>query len=176
MVLQYEREFQIAALKCTENDRMANLSTSMTPGGWINVVIDNEESTDRGTYGSNGSGQYNGGELPSFSSYDSSSDSSETEDRVFDSPGMPKKVSGTQSYGPPVAHYHDTLSNKNVYSQIWRGLQLLTTDPDPGVASKADAIINSVHDKVRDCSSRCLLIVYFSIDTTVFQSQEYFSR
>ena len=90
MVQQYEREFQIAALKSSENDRMvsSNLSTSMTPGGWINVVIDPEGSTDKTGYNSNGSGQYNGGggNPHSLNSYDSNSDSSETDDKVFESP------------------------------------------------------------------------------------------
>ena len=160
MVQQYEREFQIAALKSFENDRMvsSNLSTSMTPGGWINVVIDPEGSADKTGYNSSGNGQYNGGSgnLPSLNSYDSGSDSSETD--VFESP---KKGSGTQ---PPVAHYHDTLSNKHVYSQTWRGLQLLATDPDPSIAAKADAIINSVHDKVKVTIWNTIIVIYHRYD------------
>ena len=44
LILLYEKQFQIAALRTAESDRMAsNLSTSVTPTGWIHVSIEPPE-------------------------------------------------------------------------------------------------------------------------------------
>ena len=66
--------------------------------------------------------------------YGSSGDSNE---------GSPPKVGGA-----PVARYHDTLSMRSVYTQIWRGVQILSADPCPVVSQRAQNIIHIVLDKV----------------------------
>lgn len=45
LVLLYEKQFQIAALRNTEAERtgVGNLSTSVTPTGWIHVSIEPSE-------------------------------------------------------------------------------------------------------------------------------------
>lgn len=156
IIQQYEREFQIAALRCSENERMvpSNLSTSLTPGGWINVFIDATQDNDARHNGVSGRSPQNGdlinGEGFVGSYYGSSSDSSETEDKVFDTP--PKVGPGSQSFGVPVARYHDTLSTRSLYAQIWRGIQILASDPCPFVSQQAENIIQTVHDKIRQTS------------------------
>ena len=45
LVFYYEKQFQLAALR-TESDRTsANLSTSVTPSGWIHVSIEEQSSS-----------------------------------------------------------------------------------------------------------------------------------
>ena len=44
---------------------------------------------------------------------------------------------------------HASSRNRSVYSQVWKGLIFLATDPCPEVANLAQQIIYNVHDKVR---------------------------
>ena len=140
ITLQYDREFQIAALRGADNERMvpSNLSTSLTPGGWINVFIDvpqEDEPTGRPVEG-NGSTLLSNGEGYISTFYGSSGESDAT----------PPKGSGFCS--SPVVRYHDTLSSRSVYSQIWRAVQILSADPCPVVSQRAQNIIHVVLDKV----------------------------
>lgn len=57
-------------------------------------------------------------------------------------------MGGTSGGGGPIAHYHDTLSMRSVYSQIWRVVQILSADPCPVVSQRAENIIHIVLDKV----------------------------
>lgn len=132
----------------------SNLSTSLTPGGWINVFLDpySEEgekkvgvSPGRQSSYTSGSVLSNGDSLTGGGSYSSSSDSSGGEDRTDT---VPRPGPGTQFFGPSVVRYHDTSSSRGIYLQIWRGLQLICADPCPKVAFKAGSIIQGVHDKV----------------------------
>ena len=40
IILQYERQFQLAALRYTETEYLGGLTTSVTSTGWIHVQID----------------------------------------------------------------------------------------------------------------------------------------
>lgn len=162
LVIQYEREFQIAALRSSDGDgRPTNLSTSLAPGGWINVFIDptsedNNVERNQLLFPNNKSGSvFSNGQTSSISggSYSSDGESSDGDDTV------PRLGPHTQSYAPPppplpVRRFHDTSSNRNIYTQIWRSLQLICSDPCPSVALKAGQIIQSVHDKVNHLLER----------------------
>ena len=158
--MQYERQFQLAALRYTETEYLGGLTTSVTSTGWIHVQIDapnegqkEEEGVKPQRSPHSGSSPYaNGLEGPTTGTYASSSDSNSREDRTFD--GAPRRVAGTQSFGPPVVDRRvqsqaTATSSRGVYTQIWRGLHLLASDSCLEVSRKAGSIINSVHCKVR---------------------------
>jgi len=134
----------MAALRSTESDRGTNnLSTSVTPSGWINVSIDPleaetsfEEPSAIGAskqISSRTSGPLPNGSLvdspPPGSSY-SSINSLGSEDR--------KGVVGS-----PIA-----AAGRTVHASIWKGLVFLASDPCPRVAEHAQFIVHNVHDKV----------------------------
>lgn len=161
MVLQYEREFQIAALRSSDTDPLApsNLSTSLAPGGWINVFI--EQPSNSGLSPSNES--TGGGDNKSLfspfkkrspqapTSYISNGTNTTNSDSYSSGEDEESLLrSGPQSFAPPsVVHYHDMgPSSRSVYSQVWRGIQSICSDPCPTVALKAGSIIQGVHDKV----------------------------
>ncbi len=179
LILLYEKQFQIAALKITEggpggdgNSPSSSLSTNLTPCGWINVSIDPPEfetsfETSSSTVTSkakagastsspsllNGAVHHPEPQLhPPTASYDSSSGSSAgSDDRFLES--LPKKVPGSQSFGPPGGSQSSlagtsTSASRNVWNQVWKGMVFLATDPYPEVASIAQEVIHSVHDKV----------------------------
>ena len=148
---QYDREFQIAALRGADNERMvpSNLSTSLTPGGWINVFIDAPQDEEvRGIRTGNGHGSQGSSALLSNGEgyvsafYGSSGDSSGTDGTP------PKGGAGSLPSSSPVARFHDTLSSRSVYAQIWRGIQVLALDPCPSVAQRSESIIQTVLGKV----------------------------
>ena len=156
-MVQYEREFQIAALRCSDVDGSMNLSTSLAPGGWINVFIDpaNEDNTKPAERGSThflspnnklGSVLSNGDSANSGGgSYSSDGEFSEGESDV------PRPGPHTQTFAPPpVRRFHDisVSTSRSIYIQIWRCLQTACSDPSPQIALKAGLTIQSVHDKV----------------------------
>ena len=158
IILQYERQFQLAALRYTETEYLGGqttLTTSVTSTGWIHVQIDAPNEGQEGTKSQRSphpgsSPCTNGIEGVAAGTYASSSDSSSGEDRVFD--GIPRKVPGTQNYGPPVVdrriqNQATATSSRGVYTQIWRGLHLLASDSCLEVSRRAGSIINSVHCK-----------------------------
>ncbi len=119
----------------------SNLSTSLTPGGWINVFIDvpqdDESASSRPIGGGTDNVLLSTGEGFISTFYGSSGESDAT---------PPKgSVLGGNS---PITRYHDTLSARSVYSQIWRAIQILSADPCPVVAQRAQNIIHVVLDKV----------------------------
>ena len=150
LILQYEREFQIAALRSSDSDSSlvpSNLSTSLTPGGWINVFIDpsSSSSTDTEKRSDHLSPMKRSPVALSNGSVNSESYSSGEEEESPPRPG-PR----TQSFAPPpsIIRYHDNSSSSGLYAQIWRGVQSICSDPCPKVALKAGSIIQCVHDKV----------------------------
>ena len=151
LILQYEREFQIAALRSSDSDSSlvpSNLSTSLTPGGWINVFIDpssSSSSTDAEKRSDHLSPMKRSPVALSNGSVNSESYSSGEEEESPPRPG-PR----TQSFAPPpsIIRYHDNSSSSGLYAQIWRGVQSICSDPCPKVALKAGSIIQCVHDKV----------------------------
>ena len=177
LILLYEKQFQIAALQTTESERMSsNLSTSVTPTGWINVSIEPPE--DETSFE---------GKSPS-----SSSSSSQTSSRAFETsgstttrPSHPKNsltngslnhhdphtpvtsstaatYGSVSSYASAVSEnrFLDSLppkkssslssggSKKTVFSHIWKGVVLLASDPSQEVADVAQYVVRSVYDKV----------------------------
>ena len=175
LILLYEKQFQIAALQTTESERMSsNLSTSVTPTGWINVSIEPPE--DETSFE---------GKSPSSSS------SSQTSSRPFETSGSttrpshpknsltngsldhpdphtPVTSSTAATYGS-VSSYASTVGEnrfldslppkkssslgsggpkKTVFSHIWKGVVFLASDPSQEVADVAQYVVRSVHDKV----------------------------
>lgn len=165
LVVIYEKQFQIAALRSTESERMggSNLSTSLTPTGWIHISIEppevetSFEASNSGPTTSISQGRTitnkrsrtlaNGmarSESPP-TSFDSSVGSGSSEERFMES--LPKKTSATQSFGPPQVTGSTTA--KSVYNHVWKGLVFLASDPCSKVAQLAQFVVHSLHDKVR---------------------------
>ena len=164
LILQYEREFQIAALRSSDSDSSltpSNLSTSLTPGGWINVFIDpsSSSSTDAEKRSDHLSPMKRSPVALSNGSVNSESYSSGDEEESPPRPG-PR----TQSFAPPpsIIRYHDNSSSSGLYAQIWRGVQSICSDPCPKVALKAGSIIQCVHDKVR-LKDMCSNVTYYNV-------------
>ena len=144
----------------------SNLSTSVTPTGWIHVSIEppevetSFESSATGSVpssvalpGRNSSTKFqrsvvNGmarSESPP-TSFDSSVGSGGSEERFLDS--LPKRTASTQSFGPPQMTASGSTTAKSVYNNIWKGLVFLASDPCPKVAQLAQFVVHSLHDKV----------------------------
>lgn len=175
LVVLYEKQFQIAALRSSESEKMgaSNLSTSVTPTGWINVSIEpplvetSLEASNSGATlsvlpGRSMSNKFtrslvNGmahSESPP-ASFDSSVGSGSSEYRFLDSP--PRKTATTQSFGPPQVTSSSSNAAKSVYNHIWKGLVFLASDPCSKVAQLAQFVVHSLHDKVRHgkCPAHC---------------------
>lgn len=167
LVVLYEKQFQIAALRSSESERMgaSNLSTSLTPTGWIHVSIEppEVETTFEGSNAGATSSVLPGRSISSkFSrslvnglarsespptSFDSSVGSGSSEDRFLDS--LPRRTASTQSFGPPPVTPSSGPTAKSVYNHVWKGLVFLASDPCTKVAQLAQFIVHSLHDKVR---------------------------
>lgn len=169
LILLYEKQFQIAALRNTEPERIStsNLSTSVTPTGWINVSIDPPETETSFEANSsiasslssramapkaliNGSVDHSESqnELPSYGSVDSIGSSVVSGERFLDS--LPRKGPGSQSFGPAgsLSSVTSSFGMKNLYSSVWKGMVFLASDPSPEVAELAQHVVHDVHDKV----------------------------
>lgn len=167
LVVLYEKQFQMAALRSSESERMgaSNLSTSLTPTGWIHISIDpplvetslegsNSGSTLSVLSGRSISNKFsrslvNGmarSESPP-ASFDSSVGSGSSDFQFTDSP--PRKTATTQSFGPPQITASSSNAAKSVYNHIWKGLVFLASDPCSKVAQLAQFVVHSLHDKVR---------------------------
>ncbi len=169
LVVLYEKQFQIAALRSSESERMgaSNLSTSLTPTGWIHVSIDPPEvetSFEASNSGATSSivmgrsitsskmssrllanGMARSESPPTLS--DSSVGSGGSEERFLDS-SLPKRSSMTQSFGPPQLTPSSSIAAKNVYNHVWKGLVFLASDPCSKVNQPAQFVVHSLHDKV----------------------------
>ena len=168
LVVLYEKQFQIAALRSSESERMgaSNLSTSLTPTGWIHVSIEppevetSFEASSSGATSSIVTGRSitskisrslaNGiarSESPPTLS-DSSVGSGGSEERFLDS-SLPKRTSMTQSFGPSPS---SSMAAKSVYNHVWKGLVFLASDPCSKVHQPAQFVVHSLHDKVCLCT------------------------
>ena len=169
LVCLYEKQFQIAALRSSESERMgaSNLSTSLTPTGWIHVSIDPPEvetSFEASNSGATSSivmgrsitsnktplrlltnGMARSESPPSLS--DSSIGSGGSEERFLDS-SLPRRSSMTQSFGPSQLTPSSSVAAKNVYNNVWKGLVFLASDPYTKVNQPAQFVVHSLHDKV----------------------------
>lgn len=157
LILLYEKQFQIAALRNTEVDHagVSNVSTSLTPTGWIHVSIepteldaslDNESTSQTRTVNSRASRNSTKSQSPPFISPSSSASS---EEHFMDS--LPKKSPGS-SFAPSSSPSSlNSISGKNFYTHVWKSMIFLASDPNPSVAQMAQHVVHSVHDKVR-CS------------------------
>jgi regulator-associated protein of mTOR len=148
LVIQYDREFQIAALKCSDGDALvqANLCTSLAPGGWINVFIDDEAASLGSTPASDNRPAAN--KRSPLASGGTSNSVVSNGDSATSGSYSSEEESGNDDHTHPVRRFHDISSNRSVYAQIWRALQMICSDPCPSIAIKAGSIIKSVHDKV----------------------------
>ena len=170
LVVLYEKQFQMAALRSSESEKMttSNLSTAVTPTGWIHVSIDpplpslaetslegssllgssNSSSVPQGRNISNQLTRSLVNGLARSESPPASSVGSEISYFSFsDSP--PRKTSSTQSFGPSPVASGSSNTAKGVYNHIWKGLVFLASDPCSKVAQLAQFVVHSLHDKVR---------------------------
>ena len=157
LVLLYEKQFQIAALKNTDGERAGSghVSTSLTATGWIHVSIEPELETSlenetktpsqhlKTTNSHPNRNTLSKSQSPPIS-YSSSPGSSD--DHMVDSFSKKKSpATFVQSSSPSSA---GSISGKNFYAQVWKGMIFLASDPNPSVARMAQHVVHSVHDKV----------------------------
>lgn len=179
LTLLYEKQFHIAALNFSEGKRISatNLTTSVTPTGWIHVTIDPpdietsfEGSTPKTPTFPAPQPQFN---IPSFSHSfpeKTTSDVSNGLDRhlpngeVAQKPpveaSLPANLSGVNLANgdgddkqfleslPRSGSSNASPNARNWYQQIWRGVVYLASDPFPEVADLAQHVVHSLHDKV----------------------------
>ena len=151
LILLYEKEFQIAALRNTESERtVGNVSTSITATGWIHVSIEPSEletsfekepkPPPRNSH-PNSSHPHHGTLTKSQSPPTFSGSSGSNGDRFLDT--VPRK--NTVDDSTPTLN---SLSSKSFYTNVWKGMIFLASDPNPSVAQMAQHVVHSVHDKV----------------------------
>ena len=168
LILLYEKQFQIAALRNTDVARasVGNLSTSVTPTGWIHVSIEPREAEttfDKETKASANQASITDAQSSpsSFQQEACKSESPPTEftarscgsseERLLDS--LPHKNTSANFFSPSCSPSSlGSASSKNFYTQVWKGMIFLASDPNPSVAHMAQHIVHSVHDKV-GCST-----------------------
>lgn len=148
LILLYEKQFQIAALRNTDSEStgVSNVSTSITATGWIHVSIEpnqldasleNEpKSSHRQLRNSARTSTKTQSPPTAFAG-----SSTTSEDQFLDS--LPRKNPVPAS---PVASV--STSGKNFYTNVWKGMIFLASDPNPSVAHMAQHVVHSVHDKV----------------------------
>ena len=170
LILLYEKQFQMAALRNADlaNAGVGNVSTSVTATGWIHVSIEPQEAET--SFEAEERGKANN-QPPCVDSTQSlhgtlhcASNSSESPPPAPDEVGrscdssenglldtLPHKNTPTNSFSP--SHYSPsaclgTIGSKNFYTQAWKGMIFLASDPTPSVAHMAQHVVHSVHDKV----------------------------
>lgn len=155
LVLLYEKQFQIAALKNTAGERAGvdHVSTSLTATGWIHVSIEPAELETSFETESKTPSQHlrttTNRNTPSKSqspptSYSSSPGSSD--DHLVDS--LPKRKGASTFFQSSSPSSTSSISGKNFYGQVWKSMIFLASDPNPSVARMAQHVVHSVHDKV----------------------------
>ena len=155
LILLYEKQFQIAALRNTEGERtgVRNLSTSLTPTGWIHVSIEPAEvETSFETEAKSSIHQTHNSPHNPLHSDESPpvAFSGSSEDHLIDS--LPQKNLTTNFIGACSPSSLSTVSGKTFYTHVWKSMIFLASDPNPEVASMAQHIVHSVHDKVCPCT------------------------
>lgn len=150
LIQLYEKQFQVAALRSSESDRLTNLSTSLTPTGWIHVSIDPPEVET--SFEAEHPHPVTGPIAPSRQISSRTSATLPNGCGLADSPlSMSTGSSGSddllskKGLGSPRA---SSLSGRTVHNQIWKCLVMLASDPCPKVAEHAQYIVHNVHDKV----------------------------
>ncbi len=158
LVLLYEKQFQIAALRNTDTERagVGHLSTSLTATGWIHVSIEPADLETSFENDSKSSSQH----LRSTSSHSNRNSLSKSQSPPISYSGSPgsnedhltdslqkKKSPATfvQSSSPSSL---SSIAGKNFYTQVWKGMIFLASDPNPSVARMAQHVVHSIHDKV----------------------------
>lgn len=155
LILLYEKDFQIAALRNTDSERMGvgNVSTSITATGWIHVSIEPSELGASFEKDSKPSHHHLKNPHPARSAstksqsppadFDGSSGSND--DRFLDS--LPRK-NPVPGFSPSPLSSISSVSGKSFYTNVWKGMIFLASDPNPSVAEMAQHVVHSVHDKV----------------------------
>ena len=155
LVLLYEKQFQIAALRNTDVERsgVGHVSTSLTATGWIHVSIEPAEletsfENDAKPHSQSLKGSIARNSLSKSQSppvtYSVSPGSSE--ENLLESLRKKSPATFTPSSSSPSSL--SSLSGKNFYTQVWKGMIFLASDPNPAVAQMAQHVIHGVHDKV----------------------------
>ncbi len=154
LIALYEKQFQLAALRSCDGDRV---TTSVTPTGWIHISLDPPEvetsfEAEQPTAV--------GGSIVTAARHSRSSVSL-SNGSLVESPPLSsfsgEEVGVVKKIGSPRATH--SLSGKAVHNQIWKGLVLLASDPCPKVAEHAQSIVHGVHDKVstnKECVCVCV--------------------
>ena len=180
LTLLYEKQFHIAALHFSEGKRVAatNLTTSVTPTGWIHVTIASQDSDGENEGGSTASTNIPTPNSPLSTSLSGNSQHSISNgidslashahngelqsSSVGGPPGdLPPTSRGSISNGEASGKqfFEDlpksksapggaSLGARNWYQQIWRGMVYLASDPFPKVADAAQHVVHGLHDKV----------------------------
>ena len=154
LILLYEKQFQMAALRNADIARagVGNVSTSLTPTGWIHVSIEQGEAdADKDANGSSMNATSDSGPQRHLSKSESPppADSrlgTNSEDQYLDS--FSNKGSGLCLSTSPTSSLTSSTS-KSFYAQIWKGMIFLASDPHQSVAHMAQHVVHSVHDKVQ---------------------------
>lgn len=166
LILLYEKQFQIAALRNTDVARagVGNLSTSVTPTGWIHVSIEpreaetsfEAETKPNGNQLASPGSQQSHGSLHRELTKSLSPPAADfavrscggSDDRLLDS--LTRKNSSANSCSPSCSPSSSlgSASSKSFYTQVWKGMIFLASDPNPSVAHMAQHVVHSVHDKV----------------------------
>ncbi|CAI8016839.1 Regulatory-associated protein of mTOR [Geodia barretti] len=181
LTLLYEKQFHIAALHFSEGKRVAatNLTTSVTPTGWIHVTIAPQDSDGENEGGSTASTNIPTPNSPLSTSLSGNSQHSISNgidslashahngelqsSSVGGPPGdLPPTSRGSISNGEASGKqfFEDlpksksapggaSLGARNWYQQIWRGMVYLASDPFPKVADAAQHVVHGLHDKLR---------------------------
>lgn len=168
LILLHEKQFQIAALRNTDSERGGSVSTSVTATGWIHVSIEPTELEASGEKDSKSSHQLkNSNSHPALTSLINSqspptafnvSSTASSGDSFLNS--LPKKNS-VPDFAPSSS---SSISGKTFYSNVWKGMIFLASDPNPSVAQMAQHVVHSVHDKVGWSVDVCVTggLVYYS--------------
>ena len=161
LILLYEKQFQIAALRNTDGARaeFSHVSTSVTPTGWIHVSIEpgdadpapeSEASMNSPPVGTSSS-HFNNPQHRQFSKSESppadfaGRSCNNSDEHGLDS--FPHKGCGLSLSTSPTSSLSST-SSKAFYTQVWKGMIFLASDPHLSVAHMAQHVVHSVHDKV----------------------------
>lgn len=153
LILLYEKQFQIAALRNTDMSRSGTVSTSVTPTGWIHVSIEPSDADSAVESESNNETSSTASSVDSRRYQFSKSESPPPEfrARIGNSGG---NLSQDSTHREPVmlsSSPSSSLSASNskaFYTQVWKGMIFLASDPHMAVAHMAQHVVHSVHDKV----------------------------
>lgn len=149
LILLYEKQFQIAALRNTDSEQaggVGNVSTSITATGWIHVSIEPTElETSLEKEPKPSSHQLRNANSKSQSPPLVFTSSGSSGDQFIDS--LPRK-NPVPGFVPSPSCSVSPSPGKSFYTNVWKGMIFLASDPNPSVAQMAQHVVHSVHDKV----------------------------